>query len=85
MSCEMIIKKIKETLDLYGFHRTIMEQWVEPCMRDDTDDNSPGGWYPVAIVPKHHIGKTLYLIDNNFFEQFFEGIISEFELKDDVE
>lgn len=70
------LKQLKTQLEAIGFHRYVAKLWVNPQKNEDPrliyPDESPEGLYPGFIIPEHHLGKTIFMINSEFFWKLLE-------------
>lgn len=65
-------------LELFGFTRYCHEHWLDPARSkdprypEDHVSESPEGPYPAVIVPYTYLGKSLFIIDEEMFEEIRE-------------
>lgn len=68
-------------LELFGFRRYCHLHWLDPGRSKDPRypvehvSGSPEGLYPAMIVPHYHLGKILFVIDEEILKQIKEHFL----------
>lgn len=75
------IQVFRMQLEKIGFHRVVFERFQDPrkyvsVTQDGVlfDDKSPPGFYPTVVVPTYLIGKTLFIIDDEWLQKFLKSL-----------
>lgn len=87
---ELKSEDVFKWLELFGFKRYIHPHWIDPARSkndqypEDHISESPERLYTACIVPQHHKGKFLWMIDSETFEKIktvFESLQNKENVK----
>lgn len=70
---EKRIEVTKKQLDSFGFNRRVDNNWIVP-EKGNTYDSSPSGHYSSVLVPTFHLGKILFIIDDETYHKIIDNL-----------